>query len=326
MTATKLRWSRSTSVFALVLGFLLASTATSGAGQVQAPAAAGGDFAGLVDIGGRNIYLECRGTGSPTVILESGFRNDADIWSVPLGDTQTMVLPEVAKYTRVCAYDRPGTILDLDRRSRSDPVPMPRTLPEIVAELHALLRAADVPGPYILAAHSLGGLMVRLYASTYPGEVSGMVLVDAVPDGLPALLSAEDYATFEQLTTQPPPGLEDYGDLEYVDFLAASNLVHQQSVEQPLPPMPMAILARGLPIDLPSNAPPGFSAEFEQAWRQGEEELAALTPDARFTVAAESDHYIQQEQSALVTEAIRQVVAGVRDPDTWFDLTSCCAQ
>jgi pimeloyl-ACP methyl ester carboxylesterase len=205
---------RALPVLVLALVFPLLSAATARADEVQAPAsAASGDFSGLVDIGGRNIYLECRGTGSPTVILESGFRNDADIWSVPLGDTQTMVLPEVAKFTRVCAYDRPGTILDLDRGSRSDPVPMPRTLPEIVDELHALLLAANVPGPYVLAAHSLGGLMVRLYASTYPNEVAGMVLVDAVPDGLPALLGPADYATFEQLTTQPPPGLEGYRDL-----------------------------------------------------------------------------------------------------------------
>jgi pimeloyl-ACP methyl ester carboxylesterase len=319
------RLSGAMPVLALTLGLLLGSASTARAGVVQAPSsAASGDFAGLVDIGGRSIYLECRGTGSPTVILESGFRNDADIWSVPLGETQTMVLPEVAKFTRVCAYDRPGTILDLDRRSRSDPVPMPRTLPDIVAELHALLRAADVPGPYVLAAHSLGGLMVRLYASTYPNEVAGMVLVDAVPDGLPTLLGTEDYAIFEQLTTQPPPGLEGYRDLEYVDFLAASNLVHQASVEQPLPPVPLAVLARGLAIALPPNAPPGFSAVFEQAWRQGEQELASLTPDARYTVAAASEHYILQEQSALVIEAIQQVVAGVRNPDTWYDLSSCC--
>jgi pimeloyl-ACP methyl ester carboxylesterase len=314
-------------VVVLALGLLLVSAATTRAGTVQAPASvASGGFSGLVDIGGRNVYLECRGTGSPTVILESGFRNDADIWSVPLGDTQTMVLPEVAKFTRVCAYDRPGTILDLDRRSRSDPVPMPRTLPDIVDELHALLLAANVPGPYVLAAHSLGGLMVRLYASTFPNEVAGMVLVDAVPDGLPALVSPADYAIFNQLTTQPPPGLEGYRDLEYVDFLAASNLVHQTSVEQPLPPMPLAVLARGLAIDLPPNAPPGFSSLFEQAWRQGEKELVVLIPEARYTVATNSEHYILQEQSGLVTEAIRQVVAGVRNPDTWYDLNSCCAK
>jgi hypothetical protein len=90
--------------------------------------------------------------------------------------------------------------------------------------------------------------------------------------------------------------------------------------------MPLAVLARGLAIDLPPNAPPGFSSLFEQAWRQGEKELVVLIPEARYTVATNSEHYILQEQSGLVTEAIRQVVAGVRNPDTWYDLNSCCAK
>ena len=85
------------------------------------------DFAGLVNIGGRKMYLECRGTGSPIVILESGYRNDADIWSAQGVPGATMVLPGVSAITRVCAYDRPGTILDDAHFSRSDPVPMPRT-------------------------------------------------------------------------------------------------------------------------------------------------------------------------------------------------------
>ena len=123
--------------------------------------------------------IECRGSGSPTVILISGYRNDADIWSVESAPGTTMVLPGVAAFTRVCAYDRPGTILDKDHLSRSDAVPMPRTADAIVAELHELLAAAHVAGPYVLVAHSLGGLFARLYASTYPDEVAGMVLVDA---------------------------------------------------------------------------------------------------------------------------------------------------
>ena len=151
-----------------------------------------GDFSGLVDIGGRKLYLECRGQGSPTVILEAGAFGRADVWSRdnlhPVG-ARTMVLPGVAAFTRVCAYDRPGTIgevnpdLDPDGPpffpSRSDPVPQPRTTREKVADLHALLRAADIPGPYVLVAHSAGGLVVRLYASTYPDEVVGMVLLDS---------------------------------------------------------------------------------------------------------------------------------------------------
>ncbi|MDQ3694777.1 MAG: alpha/beta hydrolase, partial [Chloroflexota bacterium] len=156
------------------------------------------------------MYLTCRGEGGPTVIIEAGAGNDADTWdAVVLGpdSEQTAVLPGVAAFTRVCAYDRPGTMLDPERRSRSDPAPMPRGAAAMVDDLHALLTAAAIPGPYVLAAHSFGGLVARLYAATYPDEVAGLVLVDAAHedyyDRLRALLTPAQWTTF----TGPPPGL-----------------------------------------------------------------------------------------------------------------------
>ena len=114
------------------------------------PTAAAGDFADLVEIGGgRRLWLECRGTGSPTVVLEAGAGNDADAWdTVELtpGQTGAAVLPAVAGFTRVCAYDRPGTVGAAGQRSRSDPAPMPRTAADIVADLHALLAALRQEG------------------------------------------------------------------------------------------------------------------------------------------------------------------------------------
>jgi len=83
--------------------------------QSSAPAAASGNFAGLIDIHAvRKIYLEYRGSGSPTVILESGYRNDADIWNIELEPGMSHVFSQIAKFTRVCAYDRPGTFLDAE--------------------------------------------------------------------------------------------------------------------------------------------------------------------------------------------------------------------
>jgi pimeloyl-ACP methyl ester carboxylesterase len=104
-------------------------------------------------------------------------------------------MPAVARFTRVCTYDRPGTrgVDPLDR-SRSDPVPQPFAGEDAVADLHALLRAAQVPGPYVVAGHSLGGLLVRLYASTYPDEVAGLVLVDATNEQLRATLTPAQWA------------------------------------------------------------------------------------------------------------------------------------
>jgi pimeloyl-ACP methyl ester carboxylesterase len=104
-------------------------------------AAVSEDIAGLVDIGGgRKMYLECRGAGSPTVVLVAGLRASAEDWNIAEGSGPT-VFAEVAKFTRVCAYDRPGTPVG-EKPSRSDPVPQPTTAGQAVADLHALLRAA----------------------------------------------------------------------------------------------------------------------------------------------------------------------------------------
>ena len=180
-----MRLIRAVGLLALLLTAPLPTLAQSATPSAATPSAASGDFAGLVDIGGRKLYLECHGTGSPTVVLIAGGRSSARYWTDDLlhpNAPRPMVMPSVAQFTRVCAYDRPGTYAEIKGEivpSRSDSVPQPRTAPEMVDELHALLQAAGVRGPYVLAGHSFGGFMARLYAATYPDEVVGMVLIDA---------------------------------------------------------------------------------------------------------------------------------------------------
>ena len=152
----------------------------------------------LVDIGGgRKMYLKCSGRGSPTVVLVGGLRASADDWSIS-DKSKPTVFPEVAKFTRVCACDRPGTPVG-EKPSRSDPVPQPTTAKDAVADLHALLSAAGEAGPYVLVGHSYGGLIVRLYASTYPKEVSGLVLIDALSEGLQDAETPEQWAIQRKL-------------------------------------------------------------------------------------------------------------------------------
>jgi pimeloyl-ACP methyl ester carboxylesterase len=327
-------------VFVLVAPFAVSPAPHATAAQDATPAtgdaaAVGGDFAGLVDIGGRSLYLECHGTGSPTVVLEAGYRASARYWSDDLLHPEaprTMVLPAVAEFTRVCAYDRPGTYASIgedDFPSRSDPITQPRTTPEVVADLHALLQAADIPGPYVLAAHSLGGLFARLYASTYPDEVVGLVLVDAYSERLESLLPPDRWAALVRLNqgfgtdeVVPIPG---YGDVETLGWGADNAVVREATVASPLRPMPLAVLAHGKPFAVPEDAQGFTSRSLEAFLRAANEDLATLVPNARFFVASDSGHDIHQDQPALVTEAIRQVVAGVRSADTWYDLSSCCA-
>ena len=325
------------SVIALIVLLLALPTpvlAQSATPEVASGVPDSGDFAGLVDIGGRSLYLECRGTGSPTVVLVGGYRSSALYWSDDLlhpDAPREMVLAGVAQFTRVCAYDRPGTTSSIgedDFVSRSDAIAQPRTAPEVVAELHALLQAAEVPGPYVLAGHSLGGFFARLYAATYPDEVVGLVLVDAYSELLESVMPPERWQALVRLNqgmgtddVVPIPG---YGDLETLPWGADNAVMRAAVAASPLRPMPLATLAHGKPFALPAGAQGFTSAELEGFIRAANEAKAALVPDARFTVASESGHDIHQDQPELVTEAIHQVVAGVRNANTWYDRTSCC--
>jgi pimeloyl-ACP methyl ester carboxylesterase len=285
----------------------------------SATAAVSSNFTGLVEIGdGRRLFLECRGVGSTTVILESGYRNNAEIWQVTDPEGQASVFDGIARFTRVCAYDRPGTLLDQEHVSRSDPVPMPRDASAIAADLHALIEAADIPGPYVLVAHSLGGLFARLYAATYPDEIVGIVLVDAWQEELPDILGPEAWAAYEAVAAPAPPGLEGYADLERVDFRKASAILRAAVSAHPLPEMPLVVISRVRPVRLPQNVPANFSPDaFERGWREGQNRLALLLPDARHEIAARSDHYVQLEQPDLVIAAVKAVIDAARDPSSW---------
>jgi pimeloyl-ACP methyl ester carboxylesterase len=278
-------------------------------------ASADTDAGRRVDIGGRKLYLECRAAGSPTVILESGYRDRADPWSLNLFELPgaTMVLPGVAAFTRVCTYDRPGTAILLDgdfQPSRSDPVPMPRSATAIVAELHALLRAAKVPGPYVLVGHSFGGLFVRLYASVHPGRVAGLVLVDALSEGVRARMSAEQWRAYVRLGfIEPPPPYAGYRDLETVDPGPASDAMRRA---RPLRRIPAIVLSKGRPFELGPDFPPDLAGALNAAWAAAQDELAARVHAIRHIVVSESAHYIQLEQPRVVIQTVRQVVQAVR--------------
>lgn len=307
---------------------VVADNATPAA-SVATPSAATGDFAGLVEIGnGRRLYLACRGSGRPTVILEAGYRSPATVWSDDLvfpDDPRTMVFEGVASFTRVCLYERPGVaaiVADDLQPSRSDPAPMPRTVEAIVADLHTLLQVAEVPGPYVLVGHSLGGLMVRLYQATYPNEVAGLVLVDAFPEQLREQLTPEHWRAFLAANAIMPPEMADYAGYETIDFAAATESMAQAAAAHPLPPLPLFVLARGQPLG-PTEEQLGFSPEvLETAWRAAAEDLAALSPRSRFLVAPESSHYIQLDEPELVIGAIARVVTALREPGAvWPEAT-----
>ncbi len=137
-----------------------------------------------VEVNGTRMHLYCMGEGSPTVILESGAGSSCIDWS--------LVQPEVARYARVCSYDRPGF-------GWSEAVRGSLTREQVAAQLHDLLQAAEIPGPYVLVGHSLGGEYVRTFARDYPEETAGLVLVDSSHESESARLPAE-FLQWQQMT------------------------------------------------------------------------------------------------------------------------------
>jgi pimeloyl-ACP methyl ester carboxylesterase len=118
----------------------------------------------LYDVGGHRLHLDCRGTGSPTVVLENGLSLVSPMWG--------RITDATAGTTRVCAYDRAG-------QGWSDDAPAPQDSAAVTRDLHALLDAAGESGPFVLAGHSIGGVYALTYAARYPDQVAGLVLLDS---------------------------------------------------------------------------------------------------------------------------------------------------
>jgi pimeloyl-ACP methyl ester carboxylesterase len=148
-------------------------------GTALTPRAAGSGE--LVDVGGRSLYLECTGSGSPAVILQAGLGNSATAWE--------RIAPTVAQSTMVCAYDRAGL-------GRSDEAPGPQDGAAVAKDLRDLLAKAGIQGPYVIAAHSSGGPYIRSYFAAYPDDVLGMVFLDSQPPD--AFTALPEYPAFYQ--------------------------------------------------------------------------------------------------------------------------------
>jgi pimeloyl-ACP methyl ester carboxylesterase len=182
----------------------------------------------------------------------------------------------------------------------------------------------------VLVGHSLGGLFVRLFASTFPDEVAGLILVDPYSEKLETLLTPERWAALVRLnvrqgtdTVKIIPG---YGDLETLGYGKDNVVMRRAIASSPLHAMPLAVVAHGRPFELTGDAEGFSSDELETVLRKANEQIATLVPNARLFVAKDSGHDIHQDQPELVIEAIRQVVEGVRGRETWYDLMSCCAK
>jgi len=244
---------------------------------------------GMVDIGGgASLHLHCVGRGTPTVVLENGHGADGTSWK--------LVLDDLGRITRACAYDRWG-----DGYS-SGPAPKHHSFRQMAHELQAMLERAAIRGPYVLVAHSVGGINVRLFQAEHPDEVVGMVLVDAETEdslqGLIGVLSS--------------PGTPDDLRTTIHDDLGpwAEDL---RTSARPLGDMPLVVLSSG---EQKEPLPPPFKPEQEIALRQkeiaGHERVAHLSTNSAHAIADHSQHFIQIDAPRLVVASVKQVVEAVR--------------
>lgn len=259
----------------------------------------------LVEIGGHKLHIRCAGPADAkaTVILEAGGGGSSATWE--------RVQELLSRRVRTCAYDRAGLGL-------SEAGPAPRTMRQEVFELHALLEAARVPGPYLLVGQSIGGLLVRLYTELYGSNVVGLVLVDPTHES--ATLYSLKHGGWVRLREQstgravPEPRLgaratlsenpnEDYLPEEF-QLIYLSRKRHPQ----PLGDRPLVVLGAGQ-----RPAPPGTSDELWKKLRQERDaqvlDLASLSRNSKFIRDPASGHAIQNDHPELVAQAIEEVLA-----------------
>jgi pimeloyl-ACP methyl ester carboxylesterase len=276
----------------------------------------------LIDVGGHSLHLSCTGSGTPTVVLEPGAGGMSSI----LG----WIAPAVARDTRVCVYDRAG-------RGWSEPADTAQDGAQIATDLHTLLQRGHVPGPFVLAGHSFGGLYVLTFAARYPDEVAAMVLVDstapasAANPGTPslghggssngmrrvsALVSAAARLGLARLYAQSdfgslPPRSRDEVRASVAtasmlrstidEYVQATASTEQAAALGDFADKPLIVLTAG--------------SGHDAAWSAAQNRMATLSTNSVHRIvdgATHEDLITNEEDAAATTQAILDVVASVR--------------
>lgn len=283
-------------VFAVGGGLTTLATATGS--DASAPSGQ------MVDVGGRSLYLECTGSGSPTVILQAGLGESSSSWA--------RIAPGIAASTTVCAYDRAG-------HGRSDEASGPQDGIALATDLHNLLERAAISGPFVLVGHSSGGAYVRVFADQYPDQVAGMVLLDAQPAD--AFTSLPDYPAFYQtyrrfLTASPSLARIGLGGLLLASPATRSATAAARGARDEVLALPAALEQAQAMTDLGDRPLVVVSAGTGQqpGWLAAQDQLADLSTVSvhRVLDAATHTSLITGADGPASSQAILDLVASIR--------------
>ncbi len=324
---------------AIFLSFILLATIVGVVYEMRGRSRAAIEFpppGKLVDIGGRRIQLDCRGSGSPTVVFESGLGIDGSLsWSA--------VHDEIAKTTRACAYSRAGIMW-------SDPHDGPQDGQRVAEDLHATLTKADEQGPFVLVGHSLGGPYIMTYTKNFGSEVAGLVFVDAShPDQIRRFndigkLSGSKFmewrdrigaclnwtgavraivASFDRMPDRRE--VDDRAIKAYASTSLGSMLKEKKALAQTLAESgtlrqlgqrPIFVLTATKMLPENVRASLGITEEqairHQQAWKEMHDEQAAWSSHCQHQLVSDAGHYIQFDRPDIVIAAVLSVVGSVR--------------
>ncbi len=290
----------------------------------------------MVDIGGRRMHIDCRGTGAPTVILEAGLGTGGTIdW--------TLVHDKIASVTRTCAYDRAGIMW-------SDPGNQPQHATAVADDLHATLKAAGISGPLVLVGHSVGGPYVRTYVGRYGDQVAGLVMVDpSTPDQVARLgkaTGADVHPGRASMLFHAASALAWTGIVRVIasgtgdkhlppDAAAAQAAYASTSITGAAAELdgfdrsmadaravhsfgnrPLIVLTAMAPFTAAQlkglGMTPATGARFKQEWQRLHAEQARFSTRGRQQIVPDATHYIQFDRPDIVIAAVREVVDTVR--------------
>ncbi len=263
----------------------------------------------FVSVGLHMMYIDCMGDSAPTVLIDVGLADASANWY--------KLAKQLSNNVKVCLYDRAGYGL-------SDTGPGARTTSQITKELHALLDKAEVPGPYILVGHSFGGFTARYFATSYPEETAGLVLVESShPDQIYRLAGLDkiNKKPLKVARREPPPDHMNAFEKRWY-FLNSSRKATFAQMEElryfkdsafevkhagPLPDVPLAVLTRGK-----HQLPEVDGVSLEQEWQDMQSELLTLSRNSWQQIIKDAGHNLYADAPDIVISTILKVVEQVR--------------